>query len=159
MKIGIILRFHKMKTLSGCMMTSVLLWLYWMIVEEYMLGCWMDECVWLECILCGVWWPLKMGQMGWKMDFDGRMGFAKLEIIFDGLWIPFHGSLARSLMVFVCRSIMFKIFRIAEVHLFFDKFQLWFADSCYEWVNLWDVVGGYLCPLFGTSSFSSGHMM
>ncbi len=45
MKIGIILKCHKMKTLFGCMMTSVLLWLCWMIVEEYKLGCWMDECV------------------------------------------------------------------------------------------------------------------
>ncbi len=42
-KIRIILRCHKMKTLSGCMMTGVLLWLCWMIVEEYMFGCWMDE--------------------------------------------------------------------------------------------------------------------
>ncbi len=45
MKIGMILRCHKMKTLLGCMMTGVLLWLCWMTVEEYMLGCWMDECV------------------------------------------------------------------------------------------------------------------
>ncbi len=45
MKMEIILRCHKMKTLFGCMMTSVLLWLYWMIVEQYMLGCWMDGCI------------------------------------------------------------------------------------------------------------------
>ncbi len=45
MKIGIILRCHKMKTLFGCMMTSVLLWLCWMIVEKYMLGYWLDECI------------------------------------------------------------------------------------------------------------------
>ena len=45
MKIGIILRCHKMKTMFGCMMTSVFLWSCCMIVEEYMLGCWMDECV------------------------------------------------------------------------------------------------------------------
>ena len=43
-KIGIILRC-KMKTLSGCMMTGVLLWLCWKMVEEYMLGYWMDECI------------------------------------------------------------------------------------------------------------------
>ena len=35
MKIGIILRCHKIKTLLGCMMTGVLLWFCWMIVEEY----------------------------------------------------------------------------------------------------------------------------
>ena len=39
-----------MKTLSGHMMKGVLLWLCWMIVEKYMLGCWMDECVRLVCI-------------------------------------------------------------------------------------------------------------
>ncbi len=45
MKIGIISRCHKMKTLSGHMMTGVLLWLCWMIFEECMLGFWMDECI------------------------------------------------------------------------------------------------------------------
>ncbi len=39
MKIDIIFRCHNVKTLSGHMMTSVLLWLCCMIVEEYMLGC------------------------------------------------------------------------------------------------------------------------
>ncbi len=38
MKIGIILRCRKMKTLFGHM-TGVFLWLCCMIVEEYMLGC------------------------------------------------------------------------------------------------------------------------
>ncbi len=45
MKIGIILRCHKMKTLFGRMMTGVFLWLCCMIVEEYKFGCWMVECV------------------------------------------------------------------------------------------------------------------
>ncbi len=45
MKIEIILRCCKIKILSGCMMTGVFLCLCWVIVEEYMLGCWMDECV------------------------------------------------------------------------------------------------------------------
>ncbi len=45
MKIGIILRCRKMKTLFRCMMTGVFLWLCCMIVEEYKLGCWMVECV------------------------------------------------------------------------------------------------------------------
>ena len=95
-KIGIILRCHNVKTLSGCMMTGVLLWLCWMIVEEYMLGCWMDECIWLECIPCSVWWPLKIVQMVWKMDFDGVIGWEKL-IFFDRLQIPVDGSSANSL--------------------------------------------------------------
>ncbi len=43
MKIGVILRCHNMKTVSGHMMTGMFLWLYLMIGEEYMLGCWMDE--------------------------------------------------------------------------------------------------------------------
>ncbi len=80
-------------------MTGVFLWLCCMIVEEYMLGCWMDECVWLECIPCGVWWPLKMAQMGWKMDFDGLMGWEKLEIVFDALQNPFGCSHTKSLQL------------------------------------------------------------
>ncbi len=79
MKIGIILRCCKMKTLFGCMMTGVLLWLCCMIVKEYILGCWMDVCVWLKCIPCDIWWPLKMAQMVWKMDFDGLMDWEKLK--------------------------------------------------------------------------------
>ncbi len=85
MKIGMILRCHKMKTLFGCMMTGVLRWLCWMIIEEYMLGCWMDECIWLKSIPCSMWWCLKMVQMGCKMDFDGLMGCKKLEIFFQ--WV------------------------------------------------------------------------
>ena len=45
MKIGIILRCRKMKTLFGHMMTGVFLWLCCMIVEVYKLGYWMVECV------------------------------------------------------------------------------------------------------------------
>ena len=33
-----------MKTLSECIVTGVLLWLCWMIVEQYILGCLMDKC-------------------------------------------------------------------------------------------------------------------
>ncbi len=69
------------------MMTGKLLWLYWMTVEEYMLGYWMDESIWLECVPCGAWWPLKMVQMVWKMDFDGLMHWQKLKFFFDGSWI------------------------------------------------------------------------
>ncbi len=54
MKIRIILRCHKMKTLFGRMMTGVFLWLCCMIVEEYKLGCWMVECVSLKCVPCSV---------------------------------------------------------------------------------------------------------
>ncbi len=80
-KIGIILRCHEMKTLFRCMMTGMFLWLCCMKVEEYILGCWMDECVWLKCVPCSVWWPLKMAQMGWKVDFDGLMGCEKFELL------------------------------------------------------------------------------
>ena len=45
MKIGIILRCHRMKTLFGHMMIGVFLWLFCMIDEECMLGYWMDECI------------------------------------------------------------------------------------------------------------------
>ncbi len=89
MKIWIILRCHKMKTLLAHMMIGVFLWLCCMIDEEYMLGCWMDECVWLKCIPCSVWWPLKMAQMGWKIDFDGLIGVWKVEKNFKRSWIPF----------------------------------------------------------------------
>ncbi len=37
------------------------------------------------------------GSNGLKMDFDGLMGCEKLEIFFNGLQIPFHGSLAKYL--------------------------------------------------------------
>ncbi len=97
MKIGIILRCRKIKTLFGCMMTGVFLWLCCMIVKEYKLGCWMVECIWLECVMCCVWWPLKMAQMGWKMDFDGMMGCEKLELYFNGVWTPFYCRLAEYL--------------------------------------------------------------
>ncbi len=43
-----------MKTLFGHMMTGVFLWLCCMIVVEYKLGCWMVECIWLECVPCSV---------------------------------------------------------------------------------------------------------
>ncbi len=43
------------------------------------------------------------------MDFDGLMGCEKLEIFFNGLQIPFHGSLAKvittNLVVFIYGSI------------------------------------------------------
>ncbi len=45
MKIGIILRCHKIKTLFGCIMTGMFLWLCCMIVEEEKLVCWMVDCV------------------------------------------------------------------------------------------------------------------
>ena len=135
MKIGMILRCHKIKILSGHMMTGVLLWLCWMIVEEYMLGCWMDECIWLECIPCGAWWPLKMAQMGWKMDFAGLMGCEKLEIFFDRSLIPFYGNLALHLWLFwwglfVDRSCL-KIFETQKVH-----FQLFCFSTDFNFVSI-----------------------
>ncbi len=54
MKIGIILRCHKMKTLFGRMMTGVFHWLCCMIVKECMLGFWIVKCISPECILCSV---------------------------------------------------------------------------------------------------------
>ncbi len=45
MKIGIILRCCKMKTLFGHMVIGMFLWLCCMLVEEYKLGCWMVECI------------------------------------------------------------------------------------------------------------------
>ncbi len=114
MKIGIILRCYKMKTLFGCMMIGVFLWLCCMIVEEYILGCWMDECIWLKCIPCSVWWPLKMAQMGWKMAFDRLMGCEKLEFFLTDceflFFLLFGKVFVTTLVVFVCGSIVFKIF-------------------------------------------------
>ncbi len=40
-----------------------------------------------------------MAQMGCKIDFDGLMGYEKLEIFFDRSQIPFHGSLGKSLQL------------------------------------------------------------
>ncbi len=59
----------------------------------------MDECIGLECMPCGAWWPLKMAQMVWKKDFDGLMAWEKLTKIFNGLWIPFDCSKANSLQL------------------------------------------------------------
>ncbi len=75
MNIGIILRYHNVKTLSGHMMTGVLLWFSWIIVEEHMLGYQINKCIWLECIPWSAWWPLKVVQMVGKIDFAGVMGF------------------------------------------------------------------------------------
>ncbi len=83
-KIGIILRCCKMKTLSGCMMTGVLLWWCWMIVEEYMLGCWMDECIWLmhsiHCVMTS-----EDGSNSLKNGFWWTDGLRKVENYFQ--WI------------------------------------------------------------------------
>ncbi len=60
MKIGIILRCCNVKTLSGHMITGVLLWSCCMIVDEYML-CW--------CMMTS-----EDGSKSLKMDFNRLMG-------------------------------------------------------------------------------------
>ncbi len=134
MKIAIILRCHKMKTLFGHTMTGVFLWLCCMIVEDYKLGCWMVECVWLECIPCSVWWPPKMAQMGWKMDFADLMGCEKLEIVFDGSLIPFYGSLPKYLwLLWWCLfadQLYFKKFEMQKVRFQLFCFSTDFNFDC-----------------------------
>ncbi len=108
-------------------MIGVFLWLCCMIVEEYKLGCWMVECIWLKCVPCSVWWTPKMAQMSWKMDFDGLIGCEMLEIFFNRSWIPFHGSLAKYLQLlwwclFVDWSCL-KNFEMQKVH--FQLSCLW----------------------------------
>ncbi len=53
MKIRIILRCCIVKTLLGCMMIGVLLWLCWLKVKQYRLRYQMGECVSLKCISRG----------------------------------------------------------------------------------------------------------
>ncbi len=148
MKIGIILRCHKMKRLFGCVMTGVFLWLCCMIVEEYMLECCMVECVWLECIACGAWWPPKMAQMGWKwilLDWWVVNSWKFLSTDRKFLVMVVWQSIYDFFGGFVCGSIVFKKFcntkSAFSTFLFLNWFQLWLQIlGGYDWGNFWDVV-------------------
>ena len=78
-------------------MTSVFLWLCWMIVKEYMLGIgWMSafDSSAFHAVHDDLWRWVKWAK---KMDFDRLMGFEKLEILFKRLQIPCNSGLAKSL--------------------------------------------------------------
>ena len=135
-------------------MAGVLLWLCWMIVEEYMLVCWTDECIWLKYIPCGAWWPLMMNQMVWKMDFDRLMGWEKLKFFFNGSWFPFACCSAKSLQLpwwyLIVDQLYLIFFRIPKVHFWhfyflIKNFQLWLP-----------ILGGYLWDMVSTCDLPLG---
>ncbi len=108
-------------------MTGMLLWLCQIKVEQYMLGCWMGECISLKYVLTGMWWPPKMVQKVYNMDHGGLMRWNIWKIWIDIEQNDFSCCKARSL-------------QLTWWNLFVNWLQLWLQIfGGYEKCNLWDM--------------------